>query len=452
MSSAASLPTTPVRADAGRDVANVRDLTKHFPIREGVLQRVTGHVRAVDGVSFDIPRGTTVGLVGESGCGKTTLGRCIAGLMPTTAGGVYFGMDDASVARLDALRQVDPTALTPRDAAELQALAARYRIDRMPKSSWREYRRNCQVVFQDAFSSLNPRQLVIDIVGRPLRIHDEASGAALTKRVVELLESVGLGSQHLYRFPHQFSGGQRQRISIARALALDPEFVVLDEPTSALDVSVQAQILNLLHQLQQDRGLTYLFISHDLNVVKHMSDRIIVMYLGVIAEIGRADDLFGDPRHPYTEALLAANPSMTEEDTAIRLSGSVPDPASPPAGCRFHTRCPVATAACGWEISDVLRMLEERGHAFDGLRGVERTTPFEATISFETDDQARSVGAELVNERIHPSLRAAAEIVEVRDRDVRVRFPTVEEMSVHAVGADHHTACILHRDGPPDAT
>ena len=442
----AAASTGAVPDAAGRDVINVRDLSRHFPIREGVLQRVAGQVRAVDGVSFDIPRGTTVGLVGESGCGKTTLGRCIAGLMPATSGGVYFGMDDASVARLDALRVVEPAARTPQLTAEVDALDARYRIDRMPKQSWRTYRRNCQVVFQDAFSSLNPRQLVVDIVGRPLRIHDESSGPELIQRVVDLLESVGLGQQHLYRFPHQFSGGQRQRISIARAIALDPEFIVLDEPTSALDVSVQAQILNLLHQLQQERGLTYLFISHDLNVVQHMSDRIIVMYLGVIAEVGHAEEVFRDPRHPYTEALLAANPSMHEDDARIRLQGSVPDPSSPPEGCRFHTRCPVAIEACGWDVSDVLRVLEVRGRGLEGLRGVERRTPFEGTLSFETEDEAVATVAELTGDRAPAPMRAATEMIEARGREVHVRFPTVEEMSVHAVGHEHHTACILHAD------
>jgi ABC-type oligopeptide transport system ATPase subunit len=281
-------------------VINVRDITKHFPVREGILQRVTGHVHAVDGVTFDIRRGETVGLVGESGCGKTTLGRCIAGLTQPTDGGVYFRMDDESLRRLDGLRAIEPALRTPSDLDSMKSLTDRFRLDRMPKSTWRQYRRNCQMVFQDAFSSLNPRQLVVDIIGRPLRVHREASGTALTERVVELLESVGLGRQHLYRYPHQFSGGQRQRISIARALALDPEFIVLDEPTSALDVSVQAQILNLLHRLQEDHGLTYLFISHDLNVVRHMSDRIVVMYLGRICEVGEAAQLFDDPRHPYT--------------------------------------------------------------------------------------------------------------------------------------------------------
>jgi oligopeptide/dipeptide ABC transporter ATP-binding protein len=434
------------RSATATNVLNIRDVTKLFPIREGVLQRVTGHVRAVDGVSFDIRRGETVGLVGESGCGKTTLGRCIAGLVTPTDGGTFFGMDDASVSRLDALRAIEPENRTQADREALDDLTRRYRIDRAPKPAWRDYRRNCQMVFQDAFASLNPRQLVVDIVARPLRIHKEASGPALTDRVVALLESVGLGRQHLYRYPHQFSGGQRQRISIARALALDPEFIVLDEPTSALDVSVQAQILNLLHQLQQEHGLTYLFISHDLNVVQHMSDRIIVMYLGVIAEVGNADEIFRDPRHPYTEALLAANPSLHDQVSAIRLPGSVPDPSAPPEGCRFHTRCPVVTELCGWDISDVLRILEDRGGLLDGLRGAERRTPFDGTLSFETVEQAAAVAAELAGERVPAPLLAAAELIETHDRDVHVRFVPVEEMSVTAVGKDHHTACILYPD------
>jgi oligopeptide/dipeptide ABC transporter ATP-binding protein len=432
---------------AGTHVINVRDVTKHFPIREGVLQRIGGHVRAVDDVSFDIRRGETVGLVGESGCGKTTLGRCIAGLTQPTGGGIYFGMDDESTRRLDALRAIEPEHRTRADLDAMKELTDRFRIDRMPKQAWRRYRRNCQMVFQDAFSSLNPRHLVLDIVGRPLRVHREASGVALTNRVVELLESVGLGRQHLYRYPHQFSGGQRQRISIARALALDPEFIVLDEPTSALDVSVQAQILNLLHQLQQDHGLTYLFISHDLKVVQHMSDRIVVMYLGRICEVGQAEQIFGDPRHPYTQALLAANPGLDESVATIRLAGAVPDPAAPPQGCRFHTRCPVVTDRCGWDVSDVVRTLEERGHLLDGLVGVERQTEFEGELTFETSDQAHAVAAELGSHRVPDAMRGAQEVLEVRDRTVYVRFPSVGEMNVTAVSGEHHTACILYEDG-----
>jgi oligopeptide/dipeptide ABC transporter ATP-binding protein len=430
-------------------VINVRDVKKHFPVREGILQRVRGHVRAVDGVSFDIPRGETVGLVGESGCGKTTLGRCIAGLTRLTDGGVYFRIDDESLRHLDALRSIEPERRTRSDLNSMSALAARFGIDSMPKAEWRRYRRNCQMVFQDAFSSLNPRHLVVDIVGRPLRIHHEASGTALMNRVVELLESVGLGRQHLYRYPHQFSGGQRQRISIARALALDPEFIVLDEPTSALDVSVQAQILNLLHRLQQEHGLTYLFISHDLNVVQHMSDRIVVMYLGRICEAGEANEIFSNPRHPYTEALLAANPALSELQAPIRLSGALPDPAAPPEGCRFHTRCPVVTDQCGWDVSDVLRTLDEGGHLLDVLAGVERRSAFEGELTFETSDQAQAAAAALRGDIVSDALRAALELLEVHDRTLHVRFPSIDEMEVTSVGDDHHTACILNTNRYP---
>ncbi len=238
-------------------VMAVRDLKKHFPIKEGALQRVAGHVQAVDGVSFDLVRGETLGLVGESGCGKTTLGRVLAGLTPATSGGIFFDLSAQQRTELDAALVAGSTATD---------VASKHRVDQLTGDEWRRFRRNTQMVFQDSFSSLNPRHLVSDIVGRPLRVYKEASGSALIERTVELLEQVGLGRQHLYRYPHQFSGGQRQRISIARALALDPELVILDEPTSALDVSVQAQILNLLHDLQQQRALTFLFITHDLSV------------------------------------------------------------------------------------------------------------------------------------------------------------------------------------------
>ena len=304
---------TSERSTAKRSVISLRGVEKHFPVKEGTLQRVVGQVRAVDGVSFEVRPGETVGLVGESGCGKTTLGRCISGLTQVTGGKIYFRLSDEDAARLDAIDATPAPERTREQLKELQRIDDDHRIDQLSGKAWRTYRRNCQVVFQDSFSSLNPRQLVKDIVGRPLRIWNEASGEELTKRVVSLLESVGLGRGHLYRYPHQFSGGQRQRISIARALALDPEFIVLDEPTSSLDVSVQAQILNLLYDLQRERGLTYLFISHNLGVVRLMSDRIAVMYLGKVAEQGTAMELFEDPRHPYTEALLAANPDINAD-------------------------------------------------------------------------------------------------------------------------------------------
>ncbi|MGI9608592.1 MAG: ABC transporter ATP-binding protein [Acidimicrobiales bacterium] len=396
---------------AAEPLLSVREVTKHFPIRDGVMQRVTGHVRAVDGVSFDLHRGSTLGLVGESGCGKTTLGRLVAGLTDPTSGGVYFEGG---------------------------------RVDEVKGDAARSFRRNTQMVFQDSFSSLNPRHLVRDIVGRPLKVYKEASGSDLTERVVELLESVGLGRQHLYRYPHQFSGGQRQRISIARALALDPAMVVLDEPTSALDVSVQAQILNLLHELQTERGLTYLFITHDLSVVRHMAERIVVMYLGRVAETSAAEALFEHPYHPYTHALLQASPDIEGDGSGFKgLEGSVPDPARPPAGCRFHTRCSSATPTCGWEIDDVVRQLEDIPKLFDELAGVERSSAFDAELRFESPAGAEGLVEALGGVDVPGAMAQAMHPVEVSGNSVRVRFDEVPEVTLSARGNGREVACVL---------
>ena len=397
----------PTKADD--ELIAVRGLERYFPIKQGVLQRVVGHVRAVDGVDLTIRRGETLALVGESGCGKSTLARCVAGLSAPTGGGVYF---------------------RGRDIAELQG------------EDWREYRRNCQIVFQDVFASLNPRQLVKDIVARPLRIHHEASGADVLDRVVELLESVGLGSQHLYRYPHQFSGGQRQRISIARALALRPELLVLDEPTSALDVSVQAQILNLLSDLQQQLSLTYLFITHDLGVVRHMADRIAVMYLGRVFELAETAEVFESPRHPYTEALLAASPDLPEGEgrDAVRLDARMPDAASPPQGCTLHTRCPVVTHACGWEVDDALWWLEQALPAAPA-DVVRRRSPFEADIEFGDEVTAGAAGAALARA---PAAMLAALTFEVRGAVLQVEFRNVEPVRLENLGGGHLTSCLLH--------
>lgn len=436
--------TAPAPTRTTDDVISVRGLRKHFPIKEGLLQRVAGHVRAVDGVSFDVARGTTLGLVGESGCGKSTLGRVISGLMDPTEGGVYFRLDRATRDRLDELLAVPEPERTAAHAQELDRLRRAHQVDRLTGEAWGEYRRNCQVVFQDSFSSLNPRHLVRDIVGRPLRIHGRADGQALTDRVVELLESVGLGGQHLYRYPHQFSGGQRQRLSIARALALDPEFIVLDEPTSALDVSVQAQILNLLHRLQQERGLTYLFITHDLGVVRHMSDEIVVMYLGRVAERGAAADVFDTPRHPYTEALLAANPDVGAAAAGrdLRLEGSVPDPAAPPSGCRFHTRCPVATPDCGWDVRDALALLEGRGPELTVLEDLDRRSPFVADVTFR--DAGAATEAERILTAESPEPMRAAVRVGRTGPTVHLEFREVDETQLWSVGPGHDAACILN--------
>jgi ABC-type oligopeptide transport system ATPase subunit len=289
------------------ELIKVQALTKYFPIRGGLLSRVIGHVKAVDGVSFRVVKGETLGLVGESGCGKTTAGKTILRLIEPTSGEILY-------------KQQDITKLT--------------------KGEFRKIRKNMQMVFQDPFLSLNPRMSVRQIVREPLQVNRVASNEDLEERVRRLVELVGLNPDHLNRYPHEFSGGQRQRIGVARALALNPEFVVLDEPTSALDVSVQAQILNLLAELQEKLGLTFLFISHDLSVVRQMSNRIGVMYLGKIAEIGPTTEMLSQPYHPYTQALFSAilDPDPEVETQRIVLTGDVPSPANPPKGCRFHPR------------------------------------------------------------------------------------------------------------------
>jgi oligopeptide/dipeptide ABC transporter ATP-binding protein len=444
---------TTVRADKDaqsqstddRAVITLRGVEKYFPIKEGALQRVVGHVRAVDGVSFEVRPGETMGLVGESGCGKTTLGRCISGLSAPTGGKIYFRLNDADAARLDEIESIAESERTDGQRKELTRIDRQHGITQLSGRAWRTYRRNCQVVFQDSFSSLNPRQLVKDIVGRPLRVYKESSGQELTDKVVSLLESVGLGRQHLYRYPHQFSGGQRQRISIARALALDPEFIVLDEPTSALDVSVQAQILNLLHDLQKERGLTYLFISHDLGVVRLMSDRIAVMYLGKVAEYGTANEVFEDERHPYTEALLAANPDISVEKSEMRgLHGAVPDPANPPEGCRFHTRCPVATPICGWEVDDAVAWLQTNETLLAGLTGVERRSNFDATLVFADPAGAGAVVNAIRDGEVPAPMKAALDSVSTDESKVNIRFTPVEPVELEDIGGGHLTACVLH--------
>jgi len=312
-------PGTPAPTEP---LLRVRDLVKHFPVTQGVVfKRTIGQVRAVDGVSFDLAAGETLGVVGESGCGKSTLARVLMRLEPHTSGQVIFQGEDVLALRGSALRRM---------------------------------RRKVQMVFQDPYTSLNPRMTVGDIVGEPFAIHTEVAPKGDRRRAVQdLLEVVGLSPEHVNRYPHQFSGGQRQRIGIARALALKPELIICDEPVSALDVSIQAQVMNLLSDLKRDFGLSYVFIAHDLSVVRHLSDRVAVMYLGRLAELGTEEEIYERPSHPYTQALLSAvpvpDPNARATKSVIRLEGDVPSPVDPPSGCRFRTRCWKAQERCAQE-------------------------------------------------------------------------------------------------------
>jgi peptide/nickel transport system ATP-binding protein len=309
------IETPPKENSRNKVILEVKGLKKYFPITKGIFSRTVGHVRAVDGVSFDIHEGETLGLVGESGCGKSTAGRLITGLLKLTEGSVAFSGQN---------------------------------INGIDRQAMKKVRQRIQFVFQDPFSSLNPRMTIGDIIGEPLDVHGLAKGKEKYERIVELLETVGLKRDDIQKFPHQFSGGQRQRIGIARALATEPDLLICDEAVSALDVSIQAQILNLLKNLQQKMGLSYLFISHDLNVVKYISHRVSVMYLGEIVEIADSEILFQNPLHPYSQALISAVPVPNPERKSERiiLKGEVPSPSNPPSGCKFHTRCPIATDIC----------------------------------------------------------------------------------------------------------
>jgi oligopeptide transport system ATP-binding protein len=311
--------TKTTTAAAVAPLLSVKNIAKRFPVRGGIFSRIVDHVHAVDGVSLDVAPGETLGLVGESGCGKSTTGRCIMRLIEPSAGEIWFQGQNVTALEGEALRAM---------------------------------RRDMQIIFQDPFASLNPRHTVGGIIGEALTIHGLAKNRQdMEGKVVELLKTVGLAPEHMRRFPHEFSGGQRQRIGIARALAVEPKLIVCDEPVSALDVSIQAQVINLLEDLQEQFGLAYLFIAHDLSVVEHISDRVAVMYLGRVVEVAGADELYENPLHPYTEALLSAVPIPDPKIKRKRivLQGDVPNPINPPSGCHFHTRCPIAQPKCTQE-------------------------------------------------------------------------------------------------------
>ncbi len=330
---------------ANKTLIDVRDLKMYFPLTSGIiLQRTVGYVRAVDGISFSIERGQTLGLVGESGSGKTTIGRTIIRLYKPTAGQILFKDKDLATLQGEQLRNV---------------------------------RREAQMIFQDPYASLNPRFTIGSLIAEPMQIYKMGSTQELRDRTVELLRVVGLRSEYIDRYPHEFSGGQRQRIAVARALSINPEFVIADEPVSALDVSVRAQVLNLLQHLQQQFNLTYLFVSHDLSVVRHVADRIAVMYLGKIVEVSDRDELYAAPKHPYTKALLSAvpipDPKLERRRKRIILSGDLPSPINIPSGCRFHTRCPMAQQICR-EVEPAFELKEGREH-YSACHFAEKVTP-----------------------------------------------------------------------------
>ncbi len=461
---------------------HVAHLKKYFPISSNIL-RSRGQVRALDDVTFSLREGETLGIVGETGCGKTTLGRTILNLINATDGNVYFDLPkdvmEEIISREKRLEELSGKKdLSNEEAAEKEELlkavdrfSSQHSLTKIPARKLNEYRRKMQPIFQDPFSSLDPRKLIKDVIAEPMKLLTDMDSDEIFQKEKELIEEIGLSEDHLYRFPHEFSGGQRQRIGIARAIGIAPKLLVLDEPTSALDVSVQAQILNMLKDIQRKRGMSYLFISHHLNVIRLMADRVAVMYLGRVAELTETDILFTEMLHPYTKALLSAIPSINPEKRKSRviLKGEIPSPADPPKGCYFHSRCPEALRNCGWSPRDIA---EPIGSMLEAYRNPE-ASEFPPLKEIVTDEEANLVDIvltstladskrtlDLLNELIEKEaikgagimFRAIENITLLNDqKTIRVKLIEPDIPVLKEVRKGHYVSCLLY-DEPPKIT